>query len=270
MDKRDCLNLIGQFFELKSCIVTLKNPDFELKSHIFFFKDVFKEVDEIKILSANSKNLNDNILFDIYYVSEEFDGLFHGYFRIKPESDNAIKLFENVSKYCTDLGEYIYYVYQNSELLKIYLISGNIQSALEHIRTKSLSAEFGQFKKKVYEELAGFSSEQFPDFVLDRRFNSKYIYNFMLFNSKCSEEVKMFLLNILTSRYSNSICLLTSGSSVENYIQLDSDTVYYHGNSRLPIYGILDFVVDEQFVVFIKFDFDFEGGVNFGKTTGKR
>jgi hypothetical protein len=270
MDKKECLNLFGQYFQVQSCIVALKNPDFELKSHIFFFKDIFKEIDEIKILKVSSKNTQDNIIFDVYYVSHEFEGLYHGYFRIKPESENACKMFDDISKMCTDLSEYIYYVYQNSELLKIYLISGSIQNALEQCVGKGYANELKQLKKRIYTEIADNSGDEFCEAVLDRHLNSKYIFNFITFNSKCSEPVKMFLLNILSDTYSSYICMLNRVSRIENHICVSPDSLFFNGNDKLPVYGLLDHAALEKFVVFLKFDFDFEGGVNIGKTTGQR
>ena len=270
MDKKECLSLMGQYFQIQSCIVGLKNPDFELKSHIFFFKDTFKEIDEIKIVRVSSKNTNDNIIFDIFYVSHEFNGLFHGFFKVRPESFAAQKLFENVSKVCTDLSDYMYYLYQDSTLLKIYLMSGNFQNTLEQYNASSFTSDFKEYKKNIYREIADYSAEELTDSLLDRRSGQKYISNFIVFNSKCSEQVKMFLINLLSDKCLNHICLINSNSNIKNYIYANSNSVYFNANHLIPVYGLLDYIVSEQFILFLKFDFDFEGGVNVGKTVGKR
>jgi len=270
VDKRECINLIKQHFEIQSSVASLKNPDFELKSHIFFYNNLFKEVNEIRILRVKSKNAKDNIMFDIYYVSDEFEGLFHGYFRIKTESDSANKIFEDVSKMCTDLSEYMYYVYQNSELLKIYLISLDIQSSLEQCDMQNDAGGFEDIKKSIYKEIADYDQIELSSSILDRRFNKKNIYNFIVFNSKCSEIVKMFLLNLLSNKYSNNICMVNWKSKFKNYIYVNSNSIYFNGNKQLSVFSLLDSAVLGSFVMFVKFDFDFEGGVNSGKTINKR
>ncbi|HCC07015.1 MAG TPA: hypothetical protein DEP72_02440 [Clostridiales bacterium] len=270
MDKKECLNLINQHFELQSCIASLKNPDLKLKSHTFFYNNLFKAVKEIKIIRVKSKNPKDDIKFDIYYVSDEFEGLYHGYFRIKDESDSASRIFKTVSKMCTDLIEYMYYVYQNSELLKIYLISLDIQNAIEQCNTKDVDGVFEKIKKNIYSEIAECDQTELECSILDRWFNRKYIYNFIMFNSKCSEIVKMFLLNLLSPKYSNNICMINQNSIIKNYIYVSSSSIYFNGNHELNVFSILDSAVSLEFILFVKFDFNFEGGVNIGKTVDKR
>ncbi|HBY20303.1 MAG: hypothetical protein A2Y24_04810 [Clostridiales bacterium GWE2_32_10] len=270
MENKECLNLINKHFEVQSCIALLKNPDLKLKSHIFFFNNLFKEISEIKILRVKAKNQTDDIAFDIYYVKDEFEGLYHGYFRIKPETDAASKIFEDVSKMCTDLGEYMYYLYKNSDLLNIYLLSLDIQTAIEQSDTKDDHLEFDKIKKNMYREIAEYEQGELEGTILDRWMNRKYIYNFIMFNSKCSETVKMFLLNLLSNRYSNNICMINWSCNIKNYIYVSPNTVYFNGNNQISVFSLLDSVLSQKFVIFIKFDFDFEGGGNVGKTLSKR
>ena len=131
MNRNECLQLMMQYFQVESCIKHLKNPDLELKSHTFYYRDTFKDINELRILRVSSKNKNDDIIFDIYYVSQKFDGLFHGYFRIKPETDMAELLFQNISKVATDLGHYFTYVYKHSEVLKVYFSPGKLFDAFK-------------------------------------------------------------------------------------------------------------------------------------------
>ena len=265
MNRIECLDLKMEYFKPESAINYLKNPDFELKSHIFYYRDIFKDIEEIKILRISSKNSSDNIVFDVYYVSQEFDGLFHGYFRIKPETEMAEKLFENISKVATDLGQYFYYVYKNSEILKIYLISGNLENALAHCKNKDFQQNFVEIKKATQLEIAKFSTQSLKTILLRRELLEKYITNFIKMNSKCSDRVKMFLINLLSSKYAGHICLIPKRAEIKNFIQVTTEQVFFNDNLSIPIYGLLDYAVNYNCVLFVKLDFDFKGGEAIGK-----
>lgn len=268
MNRNECLELIMQYFQIESYIKHLKSPDLKLKSHTFFYRDTFKDIDELRILRVSSKNKDDNIVFDVYYVSQEFDGLFHGYFRIKPESPIAERLFQNISKVTTDLGHYFYYVYKQSEILKIYLISGNLQNAIEHCKDKNYKELFEHIKKATYIEIANHSVKDLSNILLRREFLEKYIANFIDLNGKSSESVKMFLINILSKKYVDHVCLIWDDTAIKNCIQVTTSQVLFHGNPDIPIYGLFDYVLSNHFVLFLKLEFDFEGGGYIGKVIG--
>lgn len=260
MDKEQYLGLVEQYFKLESCIKNLKTPDFRLKSHIFFYRDIFKEVGEIKIFRVSSKNPQDDISFDIYYVSEHFDGLFSGCFKIKPESNNAKKVFQNISIVFTDLGEYLYYVYQNSEFLKIYLVSGSIENALDNININNFEHELGNIKKETLVEITNYAQEEIYNGILRRDLLKKYISNFIKLNSKCSEKVRMFLISILSDKYSNYICLINNNIKWKNYISVSAQDVVVKGSPEISAYLMLEYAVKNNLILFIKFEYDFKGG----------
>ncbi len=265
MNRDECLQLMMQYFNVESCITHLKNPDLKLKSHIFFYRETFKDIKEIRMLRVSSKNQKDNIIFDVYYVSQEFDGLFHGYFRIKPESDMAERLFQNISKVATDLGHYFYYVYKNSEILKIYLISGNIENALQQCEDKNYEELFKRIKKVTYLEVAQYSAKDLRNILLRRELLEKYIFNFISINGKSSERVKMFLINILSNEYSGHICLVSDTKGIANTIHISTKQVALQNNPGIPIYGLLDYAAKNHSVLFVNLEFDFEGGGYVGK-----
>ena len=270
MNRKECLNLMMDYFKLESSINYLKNPDFELKSHIFYYRDTFKDIEEIRILRIRSKNSADNIIFDVYYVSQEFEGLFHGYFRIKPETEVAEKLFQNISKVATDLGQYFYYVYKHSEILKIYLISGNLENALVHSKNKDFQQSFDQIKKVTKQEIASYSTKSLKSILLRRELLEKHIANFINMNAKCSERVKMFLINLLSNKYAGHICLIPNGVGINNFIQVTTEQAQFNDNTNIPIYGLLDYAVEQHCVLFVKLDFDFKGGGAIGKGNNQR
>lgn len=265
MKRNECLQLIMQYFNIESCIKHLKNPDLKLKSHTFFYRDTFKDIDELRILRVSSKNKDDNIVFDVYYVSQEFDGLFNGHFRIKPESDMAKRLFQNISKVTTDLSHYFYYVYKQSEILKIYLISGNLQNAIEQCKDKNYKDVFEHIKKATYIEIANYSVKDLGNLLLRREFLEKYIANFIDLNRKASESVRMFLINILSKKYAEHICLTWDDTAIKNCIHVTTSQVLFQNNPDIPIYGLLDYALSNHFVLFLKLEFDFEGGGYIGK-----
>ncbi len=270
MNKNECLQLIMQYFQVESFIKHLKNPDLKLKSHTFFYRDTFKDIDELRVLRVSSKNKEDNIVFDVYYVSQEFDGLFHGYFRIKPESDMAKRLFQNISKVTTDLGHYFYYVYKQSEILKIYLISGNLQNAIEHSKDKNYMDVFENIKKATYTEISSYSVRDLRSKLLRRELLEKYIYNFIDLNGKSAESVRMFLINILSKKYAEHVCLTWDDMAIKNCIHVTTSQVLFNSKPDIPIYGLLDYALSNHFVLFIKLEFDFEGGGYIGKDINKR
>ncbi|QZY55437.1 hypothetical protein [Crassaminicella profunda] len=267
MDKNECLKLMNQYFHIESLIVKLKNPDFKLKSHIFYYNNIFKEVDKIAIMQVRSKNLEDDILFNIYYVSDEFESLFHGYFSIEPLSKSAQKIFRNISKVCTDLGTYFYYAYQNSDLLKKYLIAGNFQNSLEE-SDDDLKKQLDEIKKEMYIEISQYETKKLEQILLRRDFLRKYIKNFIKFNEKPSEEVKMFLMSILTRKMKNHICFMNNEKILNTFIHIDTKSITLNKYKNLSIYGLMDHAVEENYILFLKLEFDFEGGDNIGKIIG--
>ncbi|MCT4607085.1 MAG: hypothetical protein N4A64_13475 [Marinisporobacter sp.] len=266
MDKNECFKLMNQYFHIKSLIAKLKNPDFKLKSHIFYYNDIFKEIDKIAIMRVNSKNVEDDITFDIYYVSDEFDPLFHGYFSIEPISKGAEKIFENISKVCTDLGYYFYYAYQNSDLLKKYLIAGNFQNSLEQSKD-DFEKQFDKIKRQTLMEIAQYETKDLEEALLRREFIKKYIKNFILFNGKPSEEVKMFLMSILSEKMKKHICFINSEKIFDSFIKVNKEGIDFNGWHSLPIYGLLEDVVKKNYVLFLRLEFDFEGGDGIDKVT---
>jgi endoglucanase Acf2 len=64
--------------------------------------------------------------------------------------------------------------------------------------------------------------------------------------------------------------MINWNSKITHYIYINSNNVFFNENEDIPVYGLLDYIANEQFVLFLKFDFDFEGGVNIGKAIGKR
>ncbi|QEK13296.1 hypothetical protein FQB35_14015 [Crassaminicella thermophila] len=264
MDKKACLELIEQHFEIKSLISKLKNPDFQLKSHIFYYNNIFQEVDELKILRITSKDKNEDIVFDIYYVSDVLEGLFHGYFRVEPVSTWAREVFKNISRVCTDLSAYFYYAYRNSDLLNKYLIAGDFKNILEQRKTDD--DLFHKVKKEIYKEIAQYKYEEIEYIFLRREGMKKYIEDFIKFNKKVSEEVKMFLINIWSGKYKNNICFINNPAYIKNHIRVDTNYISFDKNSEVPIYGLMDHSLDENYIVFIRLEFDFEGGDNSVKT----
>ncbi|TCO78716.1 hypothetical protein [Marinisporobacter balticus] len=260
MDKKECLKLIEQYFHIKSFINKFKNPDFKLKSHIFYYREIFKEVDEIRMLRVASKNIQDDIILDIYYVSKSFEGLFNGYFKIHPISTTARKIFGNVSNICTDLGYYFYYVYQNSDLLKKYLISGNLENTMENHQKNDFKTQFDRIKKETYMDIAKYDMKEIENIFLNREKLKKYITNFIRLNGKCSEEVKMFLIQILSDQYKNNLCFINSEDYLNTFIKIDTKSIYLNNHPKVPIYGLMDYATQEHFILFLKLEIYFEGG----------
>ncbi|QXM06805.1 hypothetical protein [Crassaminicella indica] len=265
MDKNECLKLMEQYFHIKSLIAKLKNLDFKLKSHIFYYNNIFKEIDKIAIMRVYSKNLEDDIVFDVYYVADAFEQLFHGYFSIEPVSEPSKKIFENISRVCTDLGHYFYYAYQNSDLLKKYLIAGNFKSIVEQTKD-DFEVQFCKMKKEVYMEIATYKTEDLEKVLLRRELIKKYIKNFINLNGKPSEEVKMFFINILSEKMRRHICFINS-EKITNVININTRTVSFNKCCDLPIYGWINYAVKENAILFLNLEFDFEGGDNIGKIT---
>ena len=271
MDKNECINLLSQYFDLESYMLNLKNPDFELKSQILYYKGLFKDIEEIKVLKVESKNKSDDILFDIYYVSKELEGLFHGYFRIQPKTVLAQRIFKNVNKICTDLKDYFYYVYQNSDVFKIYLMSGNAQYALEESEIANNDKEeaaFHTMKLRTLEQIAGYTEKDLQNMLLQRSFLEKYIQHFIELNSKCTEEVKGFLIDMLYSQYSKHICLMHDQSQLSCYVTVSPKEIYFTTHEKISVYAFLEYCVSHSCVVFLKLQYDFGGGGSLGKVIG--
>ncbi len=260
MNKQECLRLVEKYFHLESFVKNLKQPDFKISSRIFFFNDIFKEVKELRILRIAAKNVGDDIVFDVYYMAGDLSGLFHSYFFIEPKSENAAQILARVSKVCTNLSDYFYYLYQQSELLKVYLISGNLANALEHDRKNDESFKLAEIKKNLLQELASYQSTELAQMLLDRRLLHKYVSNFVFFNSKCDERVKMFLINLLSNRYRQHLCLIHEKSMISNCLCLTPERVYFKNNQEIPVYGLVEYLVKEETVVFLQMNFDFKGG----------
>ncbi|MCX7745826.1 MAG: hypothetical protein N2645_02900 [Clostridia bacterium] len=260
MDKKECINLISRFFMMESCVIKLKDPDFQLKSHIFYFNGMFQDIPELRIVRVCSRNRQDNIVFDIYYVSDAFEGLYHGYFRIKPESEAAKRLFMSISTVCTDIGEYFYYVYQNSNLLKIYLATGDLWNALDQSPDCDYRNEFEQIKRSSTLEIANVSPADLQQGLLNRNYLKKYISNFIKLNSKCSEQVKMFFIHILNKKYAKNICLVNHGFALGNYLNINPANIRFN-SCEVPVYKLLEYFVEHNFILFIRMEFDFQVGV---------
>lgn len=268
MDKAECLKLIAQVFKIESCVRALTNPDFEMKSHLFYFRSMFHEVEDLRFVRISSKNEEDNIVFDIYYESKSFEGLFNGCFRIKPESEAAERLFENCSKVCTDLGEYLYHLYLGNNMLKLYLISGSWQSVVSQVTEKPCDEGYDQIKRQMYIELAKFETKELNELFLNRKLNEKFIAHFIQFNSKCSEPVKMFLISLLSSRYAHHVCFVNNRVDIKGTVQIKPGYVQFEAPAPLTVYGWLDYVSQHGSVLLVRLDYDYEGGAVVGKAFG--
>ena len=263
MDKNNCIEHMEKFFQLDTEILWLKNPDFLMQSRIFYYRSNFRAINEIKVLTAKSKNLQDDIVFDIYFIRAEFETLFNGYFKIVPITSTAIAMFEGVSKICTDLGEYFYYVYQNSEFLKIYFATGNAANSLEHHnrkKTKEGAFDFKKYKEDMYLEISSYSQDEFSELVFNRDLTMKYISNFIKLNSKCSEYVKMFLINMLSAVYNKNICIINNGYNIKNHILVDTQNVRVNNYPKIGVYDVIENAVKNNALVLVKFNYDFKGG----------
>lgn len=270
MDKKECLKLMGQYFHIDSLINKLKHPDFELKSHIFYYRDIFKEVDEIPILRVSSNQIEDDIIFDVYYVSGSFEGLFHGYFRIHPKTTMAEKIFQNTSRVCTDLGYYFYYIYQNSDLLKRYFISGNLQNMLDEDQQNNFKNKFEVIKKETYMDIAKYDMKDLQHSFLRKDQFKKYITDFIRFNGKCSEKVKMFLISILSGKNKDAICFINNEKYIKTFISVDIKSVTISNKPQIPIHGLINYAVNNNLILFLKLEFNFEGGDTIGKISSQR
>jgi hypothetical protein len=254
---------MDKFFQLDTDILWLKNPDFLMQSRIFYYRNNFKAINEIKILTVKSKNLNDDIVFDIYFIRAEFETLFSGYFKIVPITSTAVAMFEGVSKLCTDLGEYFYYVYKNSEFLKIYFATGSGANALEHHnrkKTKEGAFDFKKYKKDMYLEISSYSQDEFSELVLNRNLTMKYVSNFIKLNSKCSEYVKMFLINILSKVYSKNICIINNAYDVKNHILVGTQNIKINNYPNVCVYDVIENALKDNALVLVKFNYDFKTG----------
>ncbi|AUG57517.1 MAG TPA: hypothetical protein DCE02_00390 [Ruminiclostridium sp.] len=263
MDKNNCIKYMEKFFKLNTDILWLKNPDFLMQSRIFYYRSNFKGINDIKIATAKSKNISDDIVFDIYFIRAEFETLFSGYFKIVPVTSAAETMFEGVSKLCTDLGEYFYYVYQNSEFLKIYFATGSVENALEHHnrkKTKEGAFDFNKFKEDMYLEISSYSQEELREMVLNRNLTKKYVSNFIKLNSKCSEYVKMFLINILSEVYIRNICIINNAYNVKNYILVEAQNAKVNSYPKVCVYDVIEKAVKENALVLVKFNYDFKTG----------
>ncbi|MCG8481782.1 MAG: hypothetical protein MJA31_00590 [Clostridia bacterium] len=259
MDKKECIELYMKYFKVSSTLANFKNLDLYMKSHIFYYRDIFKEVNEIKIMNVSAIDQNVDINFDIYYFSKSLDGLFNGYFKISPNTESAKQIFENVSKVCTDLENYFYYVFKNSEIMKIYLISGSIENAKDHYSNAGQSDDYNKFIKSFYNEISTYETNALLKGTLERKLLKKHITNFIKMNSKCAANVRMFLINILSDPYNNNVCVLNNAINIQKYIHINTNDIYIHGDLDIPVFGLLEHVNKINGTVFLKFEFDFEG-----------
>ncbi|WP_053954807.1 hypothetical protein [Inediibacterium massiliense] len=257
MNKQECIEWIKSYFEIESLISSLKNPDFHMKSHIFYFRDIFHSIDELKILRIYSKNKKDNIVLEVHHISDHLEGLFNGYFRVEPITDSAKKIFKNMSRVCTDLEYFFYHAYHHSEILKKYIVSGDIEYIIEEDHDEK---HFEMVRKNTYLELSQYEQKQMNQMILSREKLKKYITHFIHWNKKCSEEVKIFLVNLWTTFYKDCICPINNVNSLEYSIKVDTETILFQKNKELSVYELLEYAHTHQFIVFLYLQFDFEGG----------
>lgn len=263
MDKSNCIKYMEKYFDLNSDILWLKNLDFLMQSRIFYYRNNFKAISDIKILTAKSKNIEHDIIFDIYFIRAEFETLFSGYFKIVPKTPTAITMFEGVSKICTDLGEYIYYIYQNSEFLKVYFATGSPANALEHHnrkKSKEGAFDFKKYKEDMYLEISSYTQDEFNELVLNRNLTMKYVSNFIKLNSRCSEYVKMFLINVLSTIYNKNICIINNAYNVKNHILVGTQNIRVNNYPKVCVYDVIENAVKNNALILIKFNYDFKGG----------
>lgn len=43
MDINQCISLFEQYFKVHSFVAAIKKPDLYMKSHVFFYQDIFKQ-----------------------------------------------------------------------------------------------------------------------------------------------------------------------------------------------------------------------------------
>ncbi|PAB60595.1 hypothetical protein [Anaeromicrobium sediminis] len=253
MDKKQCIDVVTQNFIIESTVNTLKYVDFEMKSHMLFYRDMFRNAGKIKIATVKSKAIGNDIVFHIYFISDEFNGLCNGYFKMEPESSNGKKLFEGVSRITTDLAEYFYYLYRNSEFLKVYLVSLNVNS-MEEI---SKDNEIEEALKENRISISNMEMDEFKSILLDRKFVKKYISNFLRINEKPTEEVKMFLINMLNESYDKNVCLVNNMCKLNTLIKVSFDKVALNKNNITP-YDLLEYSRENGKIVYVNLDFSFK------------
>lgn len=259
MEKKECIELYMKYFKVSSTLANFKNLDLYMKSHIFYYREIFKEVNEIKIMNVSAIDPNVDINFDIYYFSKSLDGLFNGYFKISPNTDSAKQIFENISKVCTDLENYFYYVFRNSEFIKVYLISGDIENAKDHYKNTRQNDNNEKLIRNIYNEISTYETKEFLKGTLDRKLLKKHVTNFIKMNSKCAPNVRMFLINILSEPYNNNVCVINNVFNLQNYIHIDANDIYVHNNPDNSVFGLLEYANQNSGTIFLKFEFDFEG-----------
>jgi hypothetical protein len=246
--------MIGENFTMESRVNTLKYVDFEMKSHMLFYRDMFRNVGKIKIATVKSKAIGNDISFHIYFISHEFNGLCNGYFQMEPISSNGKRLFEGVSRITTDLAEYFYYLYKNSEFLKVYLVSLNVNSMEEINKDHEIEEVLNENRISI----SNMEMDEFKSTLLDRRFVKKYISSFLRINEKPTEEVKMFLINILNESFHKNVCLVNNMCKLSNLIKVSSNRVTFNKNNINP-YDLLEYGRDHGKIIYVNLDFSFKG-----------
>lgn len=254
MDKSQCIKLIEENFIIRSDISSFTNMDFNMTSRIFYYRDTFKNVGKIKIATITSKNIPNDIVMDLYFISDEFKDLCSGYFEIKAVSENSKKLLKGVSKITTDLKEYFYYLYKNSEFLKIYFISKNG----ENIEVENKDDMLAKIFKSGEKQIGNLTAEEFKNSLLERKFTYKYIDLFIQSDEKLTEEVRMFLINILNDTYNKNIVLVNRKNKLQHIIKVDYKEVKLN-EKNITAYDMLDYSKDNNKIIYIYLDFSFKG-----------
>ena len=112
----------------------------------------------------------------------------------------------------------------------------------------------------MYLEISSYSQDEFSELVLNRNLTMKYVSNFIKLNSKCSEYVKMFLINILSKVYSKNICIINNAYDVKNHILVGTQNIKINNYPNVCVYDVIENALKDNALVLVKFNYDFKTG----------
>lgn len=260
MTKESCLQLILKNFNIESCVSGFNDLDLNLNSRIFYYFEMFKGIRQIKLIKVSSKCSDDNIIFNVYFHSEDFGGLSKGFFKIIPETQRATDILEYSNKVCYNLGDYFYDLFNNNELFKLYLISNNFQTALETRNLQLNKIDFNKIKKYQLSSLSNYHPDIFNKGFLNNKYILKYISDFYNYSSDVSNETKRFLLNILTYDSPFNYLLLNGKLNIPYTIKVTPKNIILSDNKfNLPLYYFYDQLKRYHMTLFVKLEFNFGG-----------
>ena len=117
-----------------------------------------------------------------------------------------------------------------------------------------------KYIKDMYLEISSYSQDEFSELVLNRNLTMKYVSNFIKLNSKCSEYVKMFLINILSKVYSKNICIINNAYDVKNHILVGTQNIKINNYPNVCVYDVIENALKDNALVLVKFNYDFKTG----------